>query len=101
MNQPQLFINLEEIKTIIAKYELIKKQRRESCNKYYHKTKGDFQKSYYLKNKDKLLKTDRDAKKEKYNNDPVYRAMILERMKVYRINKKLKKASDEEIIKEL
>lgn len=99
MSQINILENLDHIKEIISKYETIIKKRNEACNKYYHGTKGkDYYKSYYLKNKDKYLKIDRDAKKLKYQTDPEYRAMILERSKTYRINKKLKKEINNEVI---
>ena len=91
MSALNIMDNLEEIKEIVKKYESIKQQRRDAGKKQYHKTKGDPEKSYYLRNYEKCLEYDKNYKREKYKNDPEHREKIKERMRLYREKKRSEK----------
>ena len=83
------YIN-EEGNIIIEKFIYIK-EKKKPLNQEQKEAQKEAQKRYYLKNKEKINEYIKQNKKDRYNNDEIYRQYILSSKKeAYKKRKELK-----------
>ena len=88
MSATQIFDNIELIKEKLLKYEKMKTHLKKGQKKYQqnHPEKmREIQKRHY----------DKGDRVRKYHEDPVYRAKILERNRIQREKRRMKKLEEE------
>ena len=95
---------LNTIKEKLEKYEKFQEQRRVAMHKFYHTNKESAKRiyqKYYETNKERLKELDRIKKREKYQNDPAYRELSKERVRLSREKKrKMKEEMENKLIEE-
>jgi thermostable 8-oxoguanine DNA glycosylase len=88
MSATQIFDNLELIKEKLLKYEKMKTHLKK-CQKRYQQTHPEkireISKRYY----------DKGGVVRKYHEDPIYREKVLERNRIQREKRKMKKLQEE------